>query len=250
MAHRQRPVAHLFLRAFAATLVLATLAAAPASAAGKPGYPTTVFWGGATWQVKTSRSAVGPGPNVFAASNVWVDASTGDLHLGIARTGSGTWACSEVIGPTSHGYGTYTFVLDSRVDSLDPNVVLGLFTWSDRAPYAHREIDIELARWGTGLDPTNGQYVVQPASTANHLFRFAQGPSTPSIEQFTWRAGSVSWRTLDASGTTAASYSYSGRDVPVPGDERVHLNLWLYNGAAPANGAPVDVLVRSFTFTP
>jgi hypothetical protein len=30
----------------------------------------------------------------------------------------------------------------------------------------------------------------------------------------------------------------------------VHLNLWLFNGAAPTNASPVDVVVTSFTFTP
>ena len=34
------------------------------------------------------------------------------------------------------------------------------------------------------------------------------------------------------------------------GDERVHLNLWLFGGAAPSNGSAVDVVVESFAFAP
>ena len=49
-------------------------------AAGKPGYPDKITWNGVIWDVKTSQSAVGPGPNLFSASNVSVDA-TGSLHL-------------------------------------------------------------------------------------------------------------------------------------------------------------------------
>lgn len=229
--------------------LLAAIASAPVAAGGKPGYPDKVSWGGATWQVKTSRAAVGPGPNVFDKANVTVDAS-GYLHLRIQRNAGGTWTSAEIIGPTSFGYGTYTFILGSRVDSLDPNAVLGLFTWSDKAPYAHRELDIEFSRWGNAAEPTNAQYVVQPYDAARHLARFTQPATTVSTHRFTWRKGTVSWQSLDAASAPIASYAYSGSDVPVPGDERVHLNLWLFNGAAPLNGAPAEIIVRSFSFTP
>ena len=221
----------------------------PAAAAGKPGYPDIISWTGATWRVKTSWSAVGPGPNVFGKANVSVDGS-GYLHLRIARDSSGTWTAAEIIGPVTHGYGTYAFNLGSGVDALDPNVVLGLFTWSDKARYAHRELDIEFARWGNAADPTNAQYVVQPYSTANHLRRFSQPSATTSSHRFTWRPGSVAWESRDSAGSLVASYSYTGTDVPKTGDERVRLNLWLFNGAAPTDGNPVEVIVRSFTFTP
>jgi hypothetical protein len=223
--------------------------ASPVAAAGKPGYPDKITWGGVSWQVKTSRSAVGPGPNVFAKSNVLVDASDA-LHLRVQKDASGRWTCAEIIGPTSFGYGTYTFTLGSRVDGLDPNLVLGLFTWSDKAPQAHREIDIEFARWGNAADPTNAQYVVQPYATGNHLVRFTQPALTTSTQSFTWRAGRIDWASRDPTGNLIASYTYAGSDVPIPGDERVHLNFWLFNGAAPMDGKPAEVVVSSFRFTP
>jgi hypothetical protein len=229
-------------------LALCLAIAAPVAAA-KPGYPTRISWGGQSWQVKTSQSAVGPGPNVFAASNVSVDAS-GRLHLAITRDAAGRWTTAEVIGPTSHGYGTYAFTLASDVSALDPNVVLGLFTWSDRAQQAHREIDVEFARWGVAGGSTNAQYVVQPADRAGHLARFAQPSVSRTVHRFTWSPGRVAFesRRLDT-GALMASYTYAGSDVPKPGDEKVRLNLWLFNGAAPTNGAPVEVIVESFGFT-
>jgi len=232
-------------------LVVALLAAttSTALAAGKPGYPDKVTWSGATWAIKTSRSAVGPGPNLFDRTNVSVD-PVDRLHLKITRNTSGQWTCAEIIGPTSYGYGTYRFTLASPVDVLDPNVVLGLFTWSDRAPYAHREIDIEFARWGDAADTTNAQYVVQPWDGANHLRRFRQPAAATSTHWFTWSPGRVTWESRDASGTLIDGYTYSGSDVPKPGDERVRLNLWLFNGAAPLDGNPVEVMVSSFVFTP
>ncbi len=236
------------LRALSLAVLLIVASAAPALAAGKPGYPDRIAWSGTTWAIKTSRSAVGPGPNVFDKANVSVGAD-GRLHLRIAKSAAGAWTCAEIIGPTSYGYGTYTFTLASRVDALDANVVLGLFTWSDKAPYAHREIDIEFARWGNAADPTNAQYVVQPDEPAGHLRRFTQPVTDTSTHRFTWRPGQITWQGLDGSGDPIATHTYTGTDVPKPGDERVRLNLWLFGGAAPTNGSPVDVVVRSFEFT-
>jgi hypothetical protein len=228
----------------------ANVIAGGALAAGKPGYPDRVTWNGVSWQVKTSNAAVGPGPNIFSRANVSVDGS-GFLHLKIAKDASGRWTTSEVIAPTSLGYGTYTFTVATRVDQLDPNVVLGLFTWSDRAPYAHREIDFEAARWGNAADPTNAQFVVQPYDVANHLVRFTNPGVVRTVQQFTWRAGQASFvsHRLDT-GATVFSCTYTGADVPKPGDERVHINLWLFGGAAPTNAQPVEVVVESFAFAP
>lgn len=53
-----------------------------------------------------------------------------------------------------------------------------------------------------------------------------------------------------ATGEIVATYLYRGTDVPKPGDERVRLNLWLYGGAPPMNGQPVEIVVESFTFAP
>jgi hypothetical protein len=77
---------------------------------------------------------------------VFVD-NEGHLHLRIDHRDD-RWSCAEVISTRSFGYGTYRFDLDSHIDCLDPQVVLGLFTWNDDPSYNHREIDIEVARWG------------------------------------------------------------------------------------------------------
>lgn len=231
------------------TLVVLLATASTTLAAGKPGYPDKITWSGESWAIKTSRSPVGPGPNVFSKSNVAVDAQ-GGLHLRIARDGSGAWTTAEIIGPRTYGYGTYTFTIDSAVDDLDPNVVLGLFTWSDRARFAHREIDIEFARWGSATDPTNAQFVVQPHDVATHLRRFSQPPGMDTTHRFTWRPGRIDWESRDAAGGIIAAYSYTGADVPPTGDERVRLNLWLFGGNAPSDGQPVEVVIRSFGFTP
>lgn len=246
MARRVPPIATALV---AATILAVAASAGPALGAGKPGYPDRVTWSGGSWQVKTSTSAVGPGPNWFSNLNVSVDAS-GFLHLRIAKEGT-RWTTAEVIGPTSYGYGTYSFTVATRLDRFDPNVVLGLFTWSDKAPYAHRENDIEFAKWGNAADATNAQFVVQPYDKANHLHRFTAGDAVRTLQRFEWRAGRVTFTStrLDT-GAVVASYTYTGADVPKPGDERVRLNLWLFQGAAPVSGLPTEVVVESFAFVP
>jgi hypothetical protein len=233
-----------------AAVLAALFIAGTALGRGKPGYPDAIAWSGGTWQVKTSNAAVGPGPNIFSKANVSVDGA-GFLHLRIAQDASSRWTAAEVIGPTSYGYGTYTFTVATRLDAFDPNVVLGLFTWSDKAPYAHRELDVEVAKWGNADDPSNAQFVVQPYDKAGHLERFTAGDAVRTLQQFEWRAGTVVFTStrLDTH-QVVASYTYTGSDVPKPGDERVRLNLWLFNGAAPTNGLPAEVVVESFGFAP
>jgi hypothetical protein len=245
-SNRRASIRRALLLAATAT-ILATTATL---AAGKPGYPDRVTWSGGSWQVKTSTAAVGPGPNVFSKANVSVDGS-GFLHLRIAKDAQGRWTTSEVISPASYGYGTYTFTVATPLDAFDRNVVLGLFTWSDRPQYAHRELDVEIARWGSATDPTNAQFVVQPYDKANHLVRFTATDAVRTVQQFTWRAGEVTFtsRRLDT-GAVVATSTYRGTDVPKPGDERVRLNLWLFGGAAPSNGQPVEVVIESFAFAP
>lgn len=232
------------------TAIAALLVATAALAAGKPGYPTQITWSGRTWQVKSSQSKVGPGPNYFSASpeNVWVDAA-GRLHLRITLR-NGRWSCAEVIGTQTLGYGTYVFEIASPVADLDRNVVLGLFTWNDKPAYAHREIDVEFARWGNAADPTNAQYVVQPYDVAGHLHRLTQpSPAAPTVHGFTWRPGRIDFASSDLLAWDH-DWSYVGSDVPRSGGERVRLNLWLFGGASPANGQEVEVVVTGFTFTP
>ncbi len=230
-----------------ACLVLALLASlGPVSPAAAT---TTLSFSGYSWEAKTSPGLVGPGPNVFSDSprTSGVDAQ-GQLHLCITHR-DGQWRSAEVVLDRSLGYGTYRFTVASPVGDLDPNVVLGLFTWSDDPAYNHREIDIEFARWGNATDPTNAQYVVQPYDRRGNLARFTQPAVAPTEHAFTWSSKQVRFSSTTATGQTIASWSYTGRSVPKPGDERTRINLWLAGGAPPANGAEVEVGLSRFSFS-
>ncbi|NDV61907.1 glycoside hydrolase family 16 protein [Puniceicoccales bacterium CK1056] len=214
---------------------------------------------GYDWDVKTSGGFLfGPGPNVFSddLENVWVDAE-GKLHLRITYR-DGQWRCAEVISNDSFGYGTYRFYVDSPVDALDPNVVLGLFTWSDDPAYSYREIDVEITRWGDAQDPTNAQFVVQPWNNPGNLVRYTipQG-SAPTTHSFDWQADQIAFASHDGAYAPPpdvtpllTQWTYTGPDIPVPGDEQVRINLWLVSGLEPIDGEEVEVVISRFVFIP
>jgi hypothetical protein len=207
----------------------------------------TLQFSGYTWQVKSSADLVGPGSNRFSDSsaNVWVD-NLGRLHLKLTKS-KGRWYCAEVVNTQSLGLGRYSFELDSPVGGLDPNPVLGLFTWSDDPAFNNREIDIEFGRWGNAADPTNGQYVVQPYNGNGNLQRVTQGAASSSTQSFDGQTNAVAFA---GSAARPSAWTYAGPDVPPSGSEHVRMNLWLFRGAPPQNGKSVEVVVKRFSFTP
>ncbi len=72
-------------------------------------------------------------------------------------------------------------------------------------------------------------------------------PNVPSNQSFSWSAGQVAF---SSSSGSPASWLYWGSDVPPPGNEKTHLNLWLNGGRPPSNGRPAEVIIRSFSFVP
>jgi hypothetical protein len=231
-------------RALVCLLVTAGLTGTVTPANGAPA--KTIRWSGYRWEIKSSSGRVGPGPNHFSAANVRVD-PLGRLHLRIAKA-HGRWRSAEITLDRSLGYGTYTWTLASRVDQLDANAVLGLFTYDDTSSaFSHREIDIEASRWGSPGATTNAQFVVQPWDRPGNLRRIRLRSKVPATLSFTWTKTGLTWRAPHA---TPSSYTYRGSDRPPRGNERARINLWLHGGRAPARGKAVEVVVRSFRFQP
>jgi hypothetical protein len=218
-------------------------------------YSRQIVFSGYIWSVKTSKGRIGPGPNYFSDSsqNVWVD-SAGRLHLKI-RKDKGKWFCSEVILNQNLGYGTYRFYLDSPVDGIDKNAVLGLFTWSDDPAYNHREIDIEFSRWGAANNQ-NAQYVVQPYNIAANIHRFSWPAGvSQSMHSFRWQSLNVVCQSIrgfslpPAPADLLEQWTFNS-GIPVPGNENPRINLWLNKGRAPSNGAELEIIINRFEFVP
>jgi hypothetical protein len=210
-----------------------------------------INFSGRIWWVKANPAPVGPGPNHFSDSpgNVWVDPQ-GRLHLKITNQ-NGIWYCAEIVSAQVLGFGTNIWVLDSPVGALDPNVVFGLFTWSDDPSYSNREIDIEFSKFGNASDAGNAQYSVQPATSPRNFQRF-QLPLglTPSTHALNWRSGRISFQSVSGSspaGPIVSQWNYAG-PVPAPGNQNVRMNLWLFRGQPPTNHQQVEVIIRSYQY--
>jgi hypothetical protein len=218
--------------------------------------PRWLKFSGYDWSVKSSTDPVGPGPNYFSdnTNNVFVDEQ--GLHLRITNR-SNQWQCAEIVSARTFGFGHYRFELASQVNDFDPDVVLGLFTWSDDPVYADREIDIECSRWGNASDTNNSQYVVQPYDLSGHLVRFDVPENiTNSTHWFIWETNQVTFQSeiggYDPSAILTnliSGFNYNDA-TPQTGDENVHINLWLFNGFPPGNNQEKEVIIKSFNFVP
>ena len=76
-----------------------------------------------------------------------------------------------------------------------------------------------------------------------------------SSHSFLWKADSIlfrSWRGSDAEPAGPGDILQQAtltQDVPRPGGENARMNLWLFNGRAPAVET-VEVIVKRFEFVP
>jgi hypothetical protein len=215
-----------------------------------------INFAGYGWWIKTSTGLVGPGPNFFSdgTNNVWVDAQ-GALHMKITHANN-AWQCAEIINDRNLGYGQYRFTVQAPVNNLDPNVVLGLFTYSNDNVYNYREIDMELSRWDNAADVNDAQFVVQPGGTGRKVrFSVPEGV-TNSTYSFVWQTNRVDFQSLKGNFTPSPLSSNiiqtwsctSG--VPPAGGETVRINLWLFQGSPPINNQEAEVVVSNFQFVP
>ncbi|GEM_PF-3470550 len=207
-----------------------------------------IQFAGYNWYVKhTINAKADPGQNWFDCNNAWVD--TNGLHLKINNK-AGKWQCVEVFTEESLGDGTYKFELQNN-PLLDPNVILGIFTWDEFAPhYKNREMDIEIGRW-SDPDKDNAQFVVQPWNKPGHLHRFNIYPSDAETitHSFNWGRGIIAFDSFFDADNDIQSWAYAGTDVPWPGGENIRINLWL-NGGRPYYNGETEVVIKNFEFIP
>lgn len=189
---------------------------------------------GMKWKIKKSSYPVGPGGNYFsgAGEDLWVD-QQGRLHMKISKK-KDYWACTEIYTEKPVGYGTYVFYLGSRVDSLDPNAVLGLFSWNNSSAKtdANSEIDIEVSRW---TDPA--------AKILNYSVQPVFGPDTPSgkytergIQKHMQQSGDYTVHAFTWTDSLIKFVSYNGREMQ-PGQQ---LATWTFYKANPARRTQFD----------
>jgi hypothetical protein len=210
----------------------------------------TVRFSNYDWKVRSIRSRRGGMMRSYDPANVSIDDS-GHLHLKITRR-SDEWVCSEVSLTRSLGYGTYTFTVQD-ISHLEPSAVLGMYTWSELGvDQNHREMNIDISRWG---DPEskNAQYAVQPYYVPANVVRFSV-PAGPMSHSLRWEPGSAAFTTVHGDTRTAAAHSISSHvftsGIPSPGEEFAYINFcpWGYGKVQMEHEA--EVVIEKFQYLP
>ncbi len=217
---------------------------------------TTLTFSGYTWTIKDSGTGTaGPGPNNWTSSNAYVDAN-GYLHLKLTKV-NGAWYCAEVISTQSFGYGTYQWDVEGRIDTLDKNVVFGMFNYS--GVDGRDEMDIEYSKFGSST-ANNTNFTIYPAQTITsptdwHTTYNTSLTGTYTTQRFKRNsATSVYFQELggfqsgDTNQITSATCSNPPNSISTLAMP-VHMNLWLFQGTAPTNNSQVEIIIHSFTFT-
>ena len=233
-----------------ALAIACLLTAQPASAAD-------IDWKGYTWSVTNGGMA---GVAAGSPANVSIDAN-GYLHLQIRKNGD-TWTAAEIFTTTRLGFGTYQWQVDGPIDTLDKNVVLGLFPYGPAAGIGDdgtNEIDIEYSRWGQENGP-NGDWTNYPASgttVGERSYSFSLSGGTLSTSRFIWTSTSIEdflLGGLEPPSSTKSlletwKYSPNNPKTNIPQQALpLGMNLWCY--AIPSDGKNVEIVVRDFQFLP
>jgi hypothetical protein len=215
----------------------------------------TIQFSGMDWQVKNGTG--GPNPNDIAQNywsdspdSIWVD-DMGRLHLKI-RYEDGIWKCAELQSLETMKYGDYAWKISNKIDNLDPNVVFGLFLYSDE--HGH-EYDIEFSRWGDAEANSKnvfyscwGPGMNTPVKQAFHVDLL--GEYTTHIMK--WYKGGVSFASYYGHGTDNLIESWQPSDYPkaTPDDNmRIHMNLWLNGERHPFSQdvQDIEIIINNLT---
>jgi hypothetical protein len=207
-----------------------------------------VSFSGYKWQVRDSETDRNGSVQLFKTANIRID-SSGFLHMMIVGAPP-HWTCSEVMLTRSLGYGTYSFDVEDP-SQLEPAAVLSLFTWTDADPdQHHREMDINLTRWG---DPArkSAEFILQPYYLPQNVFRFTP-PAGAAEYSMQWGPGLVSFRgrlLRDGTHSSFAEHNFSV-GVPTPANEGIHLNFCAFGYSKVPLQHSSEVVVERFQFLP
>lgn len=216
-----------------------------------------LIWQGHTWNVTNGGMAgVAPG----SPKNVVID-SNGYLHLHITNA-SGKWTASELFTVDNMGFGTFQWVVEGNMWSMDRVAVLGLFPYGPANGIGidgSNEIDIEFSQWANTCG-CNADFTVYPSvfrnyqSSFNRNFTVSNGTGLTTARMvrtadkivFTLMSGDQPIGTTANVLKTATFKSLDAQKIPqrpLP----VGINFWAYT-AVPATDQ--SVTIRSFQYVP
>ena len=244
------------LTALFAGMTAACVGVPPVGAADvRPGPTQGLSLGETTWVVKAAKNRLGPGPNFFSRKNVSPAGPELPLSIEGADLGGGRtrWLCAEVYSREEFGSGVFEIDF-RRSGAFDAQAVFGFFLYNDQYPPWFGEADIELSFWGNRERPELS-FTVQgegPLNTRQISRAMPEGAGeyTARIE---WTRKGLHFSVNTREGSPVADWAWqpaaaaaksSGGEEPKR--RRVHLNLWLYEGRAPAGDGALSVVISDF----
>ncbi|MBV9225003.1 MAG: glycoside hydrolase family 16 protein [Acidobacteriaceae bacterium] len=204
-----------------------------------------ISFSGYQWRTRTTASNRGGTRNRYAAENIWTD-RMGALHLQITG-GPKEWICAEITLAQSLGYGTYSLQLRD-LSKLEPSAVFAFFTYD----YAggddnHREMNIEVSRWGDA-SIKNGQYIVQPFHVPTNVSRFLI-PAGSTVHSLQWEPGRMAFSSETGAGKAISQHVFVSA-MPQPGLESPRMAFYVYNEGPDKQARPAEVVVDKFRYLP
>ena len=209
---------------------------------------------GYKWVARDSSwKAGGPQPNrKWSAKNVVVH-SPNNVELKITKDRSGEPVASEMVSVDSMGYGTYEFAFEGNFGNFDNSAVFGLFTfnWLDNKHPGYQEIDaIEISYWGTPKLTGKATYYPHeehPVTNPDYLW---PKDLKKGIVRLKWSAGRIEWTYLNGVTKKVVYTTSKTQNVPVPGQQQMHINLWNYSGGNWKHAKEESVRITAFKYTP
>jgi hypothetical protein len=257
-------------RAQTATMLARSLVGEPTAAAPDlvaerptldPGPAGDFSWKGLNWD---RRSWGGP-PHfngIYDSANVVGPDANGHVTLRLTNpTGNAPRAAEISTTRRGFGYGTYSVVVDKRLDVMQSEVVWGcLFTYDGDAAPGYNEIDAcEASAWGSSQWPVTQSHVYwHDASRAPGQGSVAETFAVPTTavqtHRMVWAPGRITYETFSGEGFDGPLLKrsvLSGSTVPVPARESLHFNLWVFGGGGnPSRVSPETVTIRDLSFVP
>ena len=220
-----------------------------------------ISWKGYTWNTRDGGG--GPGFGTWSTSNVSGPDGSGYVTLSITNPSGSAPIGAEIINTSSLGYGTYTLVTGTRMDTLDKNIVFGgLFPYFGGSPFIEFDVG-EISSWDAANADGYGPSVVYISHNSwynNAASRTHSSVPIGSDQVHTfvlrWEPGIATYDTYIGTGTggTRILHSVHTTSIPVPSTEVPIINLWVYNNSGTPNAGDLDapatsIVLRDFTYT-
>lgn len=212
-------------------------------------------WKGYTWNKRIHIGDYSTN-KPMSVSNVSGPDGSDYLTLKITNPSRSAPAGAEIFSDQrGFGYGIYTVVVDASLAGIDPKTIFGgLFLFDFTSPPDYREIDVNEVRNYNGN--TNIQILHSHVYNNSGVRAFITDnvdvdSSSVQTHRLIWEPSKLTFDSFIGTGTGGTNYFHSVQttNLPTPGLERVHFNIWIDNVSGWESATPLSVILRDFTFS-